>query len=490
MTQHSADHQVVVIGAGMSGLCMGIKLRERGITDFLIIEKSPEVGGTWHDNTYPGACCDVPSVLYSYSFAPNPDWSRKYSPHHEIKAYFQRTAERFGLGPHLRLGTGVRRADWREESGHWELTLEDGQSLTTRALVSALGQLNVPHIPEFAGQETFKGQSFHSARWDHDIDLAGKRVAVIGNAASALQFIPHIAKDAAQVHVYQRSANYVIERGDRAYTDREKWVFRHVPGAQKLLRLAAFVRGEWIFHAVLRSNAQWLRNYWEGVFREYREAEIEDPVLRAKLTPDYRPGCKRILISDDFYGAFRRDNVELVTSPITGMDAAGVCTEDGVERPVDVVIYGTGFRTSAMHSAVDFCGRSGVPLQEAWRDGAQAYRGVCTHAFPNFFMLYGPNTNLGSNSIIYIVEQQVRYVVDCIDKLLAHDLRALEVNGRIERNYNARMQGELAQTVWVTSCDSWYKNEAGKVVNNWPHATTAYRRHMRHVNFADFDMRA
>ncbi len=490
MADNRADHRVVVIGAGMSGLCMGIKLRERGIREFLIIEKSPEVGGTWHDNSYPGACCDVPSVLYSYSFAPNPDWSRKFSPHHEIKAYFQRTAEQFGLLPHLRLGVAVARADWREESGYWELTLENGDTLTSRSVVSALGQLNVPNIPPFPGSESYERHSFHSARWDHDYNLAGKRIAVIGNAASALQFIPPIAREAEQVYVYQRSANYVIKRGDRAYADWEKWLFRHVPGAQKLLRAAAFVRGEWIFHGLLRSQSKWLLRLWEKIFRDYREEEIDDPELREKLTPDYRPGCKRILISDDYYGAFRRDNVELVTSSITGMDAEGVCTEDGASRPVDLVIYGTGFKTSAMHSAVDFHGRNGVALQQAWKDGAQAYRGVCTHGFPNFFMLYGPNTNLGSNSIIYMVERQVAYVVDCIDKLLAHDLRALEVNARVERTYNARLQGELAQTVWVSSCESWYKNAAGKVVNNWPRATAAYSWHMRSVNFADFDMRA
>lgn len=490
ITSSPAVHDVIIVGAGMSGLCMGIKLRERGIDDFLIVEKSPDVGGTWHDNTYPGASCDVPSVLYSYSFAPNPDWSHKFSPHDEIKAYFQRCARQFGLLPHLRLGVAVQRAEWQEADGCWLLTLADDETLRARALVSALGQLNVPSIPDLPGRERFAGHSFHSARWDHDCDLRGKRVAVIGNAASALQFIPHVAKQADRLYVYQRSANYIIRRNDRAYRGWEKWVFRHVPLAQKTLRALTYLRGEGFFYPVLRNNAGWLLRLWEKWCDDYRNEEIADPLLREKLTPDYRLGCKRILISDDYYAAFRRGNVELVTSPIAAIDEQGVVTVDAVERPVDVIIHATGFRTSAMHSAVDYRGVGGVALHEAWRDGARAYRGVCTHGFPNFFMLYGPNTNLGSNSIIFMVERQVAYVVNCIDKLLAHELRALEVNDRVERRYNEHLQGELDQTVWVASCESWYKNAAGKVVNNWPRSTLAYWWHMRSPDFADFDMRA
>ncbi|WP_439100313.1 flavin-containing monooxygenase [Congregibacter sp.] len=489
MNANNSTHQVVIIGAGMSGLCMGIKLRERGITDFVILEKSPQVGGTWYDNTYPGACCDVASVLYSYSFAPNPDWSHKFSPHHEIRAYFQRCAEEFGLLSHLRLSAEVADAQWQEDSGLWEITLADGETLSARSLVSGLGQLNLPNIPDFPGRDTFEGHSFHSARWDHDYDLKGKRVAVIGNAASALQFIPHIAKEVEQLHVYQRSANYVIKRNDRAYKNWEKWIFRNVPLAQKAVRAMVYLRGEWLFYPVLRNSSTWLLKQWEKWCKDYREEEIRDQELRDKLTPDYRLGCKRILISDDFFGAFVRDNVELVTSPITGMDAAGVCTEDDLERPVDAVIYATGFNTTAMHSAVNFKGVNGLSLQQAWRDGAEAYRGVCTHGFPNFFMLYGPNTNLGSNSIIFMVERQVDYVVNCIDKLLSHELAALDINEDVQLAYSERMQGELAQTVWVANCESWYKNAAGKVTNNWPRSTLAYWWHMRRPDFADFDMR-
>ncbi len=487
---YRADYDVVIIGAGMSGICLGIKLRERGIHNFLILEKSSALGGTWHDNSYPGACCDVPSVLYSYSFAPNPDWTRRFSPQEEIRAYFQRCAEQAQLTSKLRLNTTVQSARWQEQEGHWRVTLDGGERVTARSLVSALGQLNLPHIPEFLGQDTFAGHSFHSARWDHDYDLTGKRVAVIGNAASALQFIPRIAAQVKQLYVYQRSANFIIKRNDRPYKSWEQWVFRYVPFAQKLMRGLIYLRGEWVLYPVLRNRANWLRKLWEKWCEYYRNREISDPELRARLTPDYRLGCKRILISDDYYQAFQQPGVELVTSPISGMGPEGVRTEDAEERPVDLIIYGTGFKASAMHSAVDYRGEGGISLQHAWQHGAEAYRSVAVHGFPNFFMLYGPNSNLGSNSIIFMVERQANYVVDCLLELLGHELRALQVKGHVQHAYNERMQEDLAQTVWVTSCHSWYKNAAGKVTNNWPRSTLSYWWHMRRPDFADFDRRA
>jgi cation diffusion facilitator CzcD-associated flavoprotein CzcO len=489
MAPGSSEHAVVIIGAGMSGLCMGIRLRERGIRDFVILDRAPAVGGTWHDNRYPGAGCDVPSVLYSYSFAPNPRWSRKFSLQPEIRDYLERTAERFGLVPHLRLGCAVRSARW-EDSGRWRVELESGEALTCRALVSALGQLNVPHIPDFPGAGGFAGEQFHSARWREDLDLAGKRVAVIGNAASAVQFIPKLAQSAARLYVYQRSANYIVPRNDRAYRDWEKVLFERVPLLQKLARLGVWLRGEWLLYPVLRRDSRLLRWCFETWCRRYLEREIGDPALRRQLTPDYRVGCKRILFSDDYYGAFRREQVELVTAPIEAIGEAGVVTADGIPRPVDVIIHATGFRTNPMLSAVAFHGRDGRSLADAWAAGAEAYRGVCATGFPNFFMLYGPNTNLGSNSIIFMVERQCARVVDCIDKLLAHDLAALEVNAGVQQAWNDRLQGELARTVWSSDCASWYKNDAGRITNNWPRSTAAYWWQLRAVDFSDFDMTA
>jgi cation diffusion facilitator CzcD-associated flavoprotein CzcO len=480
-------HQVVIIGAGMSGLCMGIRLRQQGIDDFVILEQSAGVGGTWYDNTYPGACCDVASVLYSFSFEPNPYWSRKFSPHQEIRAYFEHCADKYGLRPRLRLNTAVVSAAFDAQRGLWRLELAGGEALEARVLVSALGQLNKPHIPDFPGAAAYTGESFHSARWNHELSLAGKRVAVIGNAASALQFIPHVAREAAQLYVYQRSANYVVKRNDRAYTEAEKRRFARHPWWQKLHRLAVYLRGDVIIYPAMLQRSL-LRPLWSKWCRDHLEEHIADPALRAQLTPDYPLGCKRILVADDYYQAFTRDNVELVTSAITGLDAEGVASADGQVRAVDVVIYGTGFRATEFLAGVDILGRDGVNLQQAWADGAEAYRGVCVAGFPNFFMLYGPNTNLGSNSIIFMVEQQVNYAVACIEKLFSHDLKSLDVNPRAMRDYNQGIQRDLEKTVWLASCDSWYKNASGKVVNNWPHSALAYWWHMRAPDFADFDM--
>ncbi len=472
----------------MSGICMGIKLQARGIDDFLIIEKSAAVGGTWHDNNYPGACCDVQSILYSYSFEPNPNWSRKFSPHDEIQAYFSHCVEKYGLGDRIRLNTAISSAHFDESEGVWRVQLASGEELRTKCLVSGLGQLNRPNIPRFEGAETFAGAEFHSARWRHDIDLSGKRVAIIGNAASALQFIPNVAEQAKQVTVYQRSANYVIKRNDRDYTAAEKNRFSRYPLLQKLFRLAVYLRSEALFYPVMKAKS-WLRPLYEKWCSQHLEEYISDPELRRALTPDYPVGCKRILISDDYYQAFARPNVELVSSPICAISPQGVVTQDGIPRDVDIIIYGTGFKAAEFLSSVEIHGSGGVALERAWTDGAQAYRGVCTAGFPNFFMLYGPNTNLGSNSIIFMVERQVNYIVRCVDKILSHRLTSLDINAGIMRAYNDRLQGELANTVWVASCDSWYKNDAGKVVNNWPRSSLAYWWHMRSPDFADFDMR-
>jgi len=480
---------VLIIGAGMSGICMGVKLQERGINDFLIIEKSPEVGGTWYDNSYPGACCDVASVLYSYSFEPNPNWTRVFSPHNEIQAYFSHCVKKYGLDAHICLNTEVKSARFDQSTGVWLVELENGEQHRAKSLVSGLGQLNQPHAPKFPGARSFTGESFHSARWRHDIDLTGKRVAVIGNAASALQFIPKIAEQVEQLTVYQRSANYVIKRDDRDYTAQEKARFKRYPWLQKLYRLNMYLRAEMIVYPAMRAKS-WVRSFYEKATKAYREEVITDPELRRKLTPDYLVGCKRLLVSDDYFQAFTRSNVELVTSPITSISAGGVESEDQVSRPADVIIYATGFEATKFLSGVDIYSSGGVLLHDTWAQGAEAYRGVSVAGFPNFFMLYGPNTNLGSNSIIFMVERQANYIVRCVDKILCHKLISLDVNKAVMRAYNDRMQGELAKTVWVASCDSWYKNEAGKVVNNWPRSTLAYWWHMRNSDFTDFDMRA
>lgn len=483
------QHTVIILGAGMSGICMGIKLREAGISDFVVLEKAESAGGTWHDNTYPGACCDVPSHLYSFSFEQKPDWSRAYAPQPEIREYFDHCVERYQLAPHIRFNTEVCEARLDEAAGLWILSLAGGEQLACRFLVSGLGQLNRPYTPAFPGRDSFAGSSFHSARWDHGVELAGKRVAVVGNAASAIQFIPPVAREAEKVYVYQRSANYIVPRNDRTYSEREIELFRRYPLLLKLSRLRYFLRQEILFFGAMFAGT--LRHRLVNwMARRYLEQEIPDPALRAKLTPDYPLGCKRVLVSDDYYQALAQDSIELVTSPIRGIDECGVVTEDGTERPVDVIIYGTGFKATEFLAPLRIEGRAGAVLSDCWQDGAWAHRGVAVPGFPNLFMLYGPNTNLGHNSIIYMVETQVHYIVRCIDKMLAHDIRLLDANRERAERFNDKLQEDLAATVWGGECGNWYKNDSGKITNNWPHSTLRFRWSMRHPDFSEFDMSA
>ncbi len=480
---------VIILGAGMSGICMGIKLRDAGITDFLILEKREAAGGTWHDNTYPGACCDVASHLYSFSFEPKPDWSRAYAPQPEIQAYFEHCIDKYQLRDAIRYQVQVVSAELDEARGEWQLQLASGERLACRFLVSGLGQLNRPNTPEFPGRDSFQGASFHSARWDHSVDLAGKRVAVIGNAASAIQFIPPVAREAAQLFVYQRSANYIVPRNDRAYGEQEIERYRRFPGLQKLSRLAWYLRQELIFFgAMLPVSLRHRLVNW--IARRYLEQEISDPTLRQVLTPDYPLGCKRILVSDDYYQALAAGDVDIVTSAIQGIGPEGVITEDGVERPVDVIIYGTGFKATEFLAPLQIRGRDSQRLADCWQDGAWAHRGVAVPGFPNLFMLYGPNTNLGHNSIIYMVEAQVQYVVRCIDKMLAHDIRLLDANRDVAARYNEQLQEDLANTVWGGECGSWYKNDSGKITNNWPHSSLRFHFSMQRPDFSEYDMSA
>jgi cation diffusion facilitator CzcD-associated flavoprotein CzcO len=481
------DTGVVILGAGMSGICMAIKLREAGIDDLVILEKSPGAGGTWHDNTYPGACCDVASHLYSFSFEPNPDWSRAYSPHNEIREYFERCVDKYALASSIRYQSEANDASYDAVSGRWTVTTTGGDMYRCRVLVSGLGQLNRPNIPGFPGMDSFQGPSFHSARWDHSVDLRGKRVAVIGNAASAIQLIPPVAEVAEQVYVYQRSANYIVPRNDHTYSDAEKGRFRNFPWMMKLTRLRFFLRQELLMFGAMLTGS--LRNRLASkLARATMEEHIADPVMREQLTPDYPLGCKRILVSDDYYPALASGKVELVTSPIQAIGESGVITEDDIDRDVDVIVYATGFKATEFLATVDIQGIGGHKLAAAWAGGAEALHGIAVPDFPNLFLLYGPNTNLGHNSIIYMVEAQVRYITQCIGKMLAHDIKALEADATASQRYNAELQAALEDTVWGGECGSWYKNAEGKIINNWPHSAFRYRQSMRQPDFSEYRM--
>ncbi len=474
----------VVIGAGFGGIGMGIALKRAGIEDFVIVEQRGGAGGVWDANGYPGAACDVPSHLYSFSFEPWPDWSRRYGARNEIRDYLRHCAEKYGLEPHLRLGRRVASAAFDDGTGDWRIVLDDGAELRARVLVPAVGQLSVPAWPRIPGLDGFSGPLFHSAGWDHDADLAGKRVGVIGTGASAIQFVPEVAREAARVTVFQRHAPFVFPKYDRPYAEWERRLFRQQPWLQRANRALQWFTHEARGFALLR--ARWLVKSYEWRYRFILWRRIRDVALRERLWPDHPLGCKRILFSNRYLQTLAQDHVDLVTSPIEAVTPTGIRTADGVDHDVDAIILGTGFRANEFLAGIDVLGRNGARLAERWRDGAHAYLGVAVPEFPNLFLLYGPNTNLGHNSIIFMLERQIDYVMGAIGQLAGKPHTLIEVDPGVERRHNEEIQASLARSVWADGCDNWYKDDAGRIVNNWPGLTLEYARATRRFDVENY----
>jgi len=478
---------VAIVGAGHSGLCMGIRLKQAGMDDFLVLEKAATLGGTWRDNTYPGASCDAPSFLYSFSFAQKTDWSRRFAWQSELLGYSTELAIRFGLLPHCRFNAEVTRAAFDETTSTWTLTCADGSRVVADHVVTGVGQLNRPSIPEIADRGSFAGAQFHSAKWDHSVDLAGKRIAVIGNAASAVQFVPQIAPMVSQLSVFQRSANWLMPRKDRLYRPRTQRLLTRYPALAKLYHDTQwFVFGEMQLTPLMKQvrPVQTLAR-WKSLAHLRRQ--VKDPALRAKLTPDYPIGAKRVLFNDDYYPTLSRSNVRLVTDSLERIEPDGVRTGSGELHAADVIIYATGFRSTDFLAPMEIVGRDGRNLREEWRHGARAYLGVTVSGFPNFFMLYGPNTNLGHNSILVMIEAQVGYVLDALDKMRARGLRRIDVKRQVMDDYNRTLQRDLGKSVWSTIGTSWYKLADGTITNNWPHSTIRYRRLLREARLEDYE---
>ena len=486
MTTLPEHTRVLVIGAGFGGLGMAIKLEEAGFADFLVVDKGEDVGGTWRDNTYPGAACDVPSQLYSFSFALNPDWSRSFSPQPEIQAYLRRTARAANVLDRFRFGVDVRDAAWDEEAQRWQVSTSAGD-LTADLLVNASGALSEPSLPDIKGIEDFGGQVFHSARWDHDQELAGKRVAVIGTGASAIQIVPELAKQVAHLDVYQRTAPWVMPRKDRDYTKLERFAFRHVPGVQRAYRTGiywgreCFVPG---FTVNPRLAAPARRMALENI-----ERGISDPALREKVTPHFQIGCKRILISNDYYPALDRDNVDLVTDPIAEVTPTGIRTADGTEREIDVLIVATGFHTTDMPIAAHVKGRDGRTLADAWREhGMTAYKGTTVNGFPNLFFIVGPNTGLGHSSMVFIIESQIAYILGAVQAMGERGITALEPRAEAQAAWTADIQRRMRRTVWNTGgCASWYLDDHGRNTTLWPRTTFKFRELLRRFDLERYD---
>lgn len=473
-------HRIIVVGTGFSGLCMGVKLRENGEDDFVLLERAHDVGGTWRDNTYPGCACDVESHLYSFSFEPNPNWSRMYAPQPEIYAYLKHVATKYGLLRHIRFGANITASRYDEARKVWVVKAEDGRTFEADVLVSGMGGLSNPAIPNIKGLNTFEGTTFHSATWRHDYDLTGKRVAVIGSGASAIQFVPAIAPKVDHLTYFQRTPPWVVPKMDRPIKPEEKADFNANPWRQKIARTKLYWTLEMRFLA-FKFKPEWMKLVAKVGKHKIAQA-VKDPALRAKLTPDYTPGCKRLLISNDYYPALARTNVEVVTEGIHEITPRGVRTQDGREHEVDAIVFGTGFKVQDPIPPKAVFGKGGADLAEVWKQGAEAYMGITVAGFPNFFMLMGPNTGLGHNSMVFMIESQAHYIVEAIKAMKERRIKALEVKPQAQQRFVAEVQADLKKTVWNSGCKSWYIDDKGRNTTLWPGFTFAYRLKTRRFN--------
>jgi cation diffusion facilitator CzcD-associated flavoprotein CzcO len=475
--------RIVILGAGMSGLCMGIRLKQAGITSFTILEKAGGIGGTWWDNTYPGAQCDVRSHLYSYSFELYPDWTRTYAPQAEIQSYMEHCTRKYRLLPHIRFNTEIAAAHFDAGLGLWLLRTGEGEELSANIFICSSAPLNQPRYPDIPGLGRFRGSLFHSSRWDHDYDFAGKRVAVIGNAASAVQLIPQIAPLVQRLSIFQRSPNWIVPRPDRAYATWEKALFR-IPLIGHAHRYLLYWLHE--MNRLALNQGSVIAKLATRTAEKHLRSQIADEELRAALRPDYPLGCKRILLSNDYYPTLLRPNVELVTLPIERVTANAIATSDGQERPLDAIICATGFEAVRMLSSVHIEGLSSNTLAAAWKQGPEAYHGVSVAGFPNLFLLLGPNTGQGHTSTLLYIEAQVDYTIRCIRELLIRRRSYLAVKSEVMERHNRELQAQLKNSVWASGCGSWYKTKEGKISAIHPGYSFQYIRQMREPRFEDY----
>ncbi|HEV7915502.1 MAG TPA: NAD(P)/FAD-dependent oxidoreductase [Albitalea sp.] len=482
-------HELIVIGAGFGGLGAGIRLKGAGRHDYLIIEQNRGVGGTWHANRYPGAACDIPSLLYSFSFAPNPDWSSNYPGQSEIESYLNRCVERYQLAPHLRLRTRVTAIDWDERAQRWTVRAEDatGAALcwTARVIVSATGGLSRPKLPDIRGLAEFAGPVMHTARWQGEVPLAGRRIGVVGTGASAVQLVPQLVDRAAHLSLFQRTPAWVLPKRERTLSRAERWLYERVPGLRAAAR--AFV---YAAHELRAPGFVWkprLLQSFEPLVLARLRRQVRDPALREALTPRYRMGCKRILLANDFYPAVQRRNVRVVTAGIERVVADGVVTTDGQHHPLDVLVMATGFHAAEAMSPFPVRGCQGVELNQVWRDGARAYLGTTVPGFPNLFLLTGPNTGLAHNSMVFMIESQLRYLLDALARMDRARLVSVDAKPEVADAFNSDLQRRMQRTVWSTGgCTSWYQTQDGKITTLWPGTTLEYRLRTWRFRLADY----
>jgi cyclohexanone monooxygenase len=508
------QHQIVIIGAGFSGLGAAIRLKQSGFTDYLILEKESEVGGTWYVNNYPGCACDIPSHVYSFSFEPNPNWSRTYSHQPEILDYLKGVADKHGLRRQIRFKVHVISAAWNEANQWWQVVYTDADAmrhymqscglvpgseidradpalpalhtLTTRVLISGMGGLSTPAFPAIKGLQNFQGVSFHSQQWRHDYDLTGKRVAVIGTGASAIQFVPQIQNKVARLDLYQRTPPWILPKMDGPISERKRWLYRHLP----IIRWLTRVRLYWLQELSALAfvfKPELARTVKQQVLRRL-ERKITDPALRAKLMPSYELGCKRVLLSNDYLPALAQANVDVIDSGIREVRAHSIVDEQGFEREIDAIIFGTGFRTADLVPRGAIHGRDGLDLVDSWPQGPQAYKGTTIAGFPNLFMLLGPNVALGHNSVVFMIEAQINYVLGALREMRRRGLAVLEVRREAQDRYNDELQQRLQTTVWTSGgCRSYYMDpKSGRNFAIWPGFTFTFRGLTRHFDRAAY----
>ncbi|AEF39174.1 flavin-containing monooxygenase [Hoyosella subflava] len=485
-TQNTASPSVIIVGAGFGGLGMAMELQRAGFNDFTILERADDVGGVWRENTYPGAGCDIPSPLYSYSFEPKSDWPKRFSLQPDILEYMRGVARKRGLFNHIRFGTEVSEAEFSEDTGQWTVRVSGGTELTADVVIMAAGQLSRPSMPRIPGIEKFEGQSFHSAEWDHSVSLEGKRVAVVGTGASAVQFVPAIAPDVAHLTLFQRSAAWVLPKPDVEYKPWHHTVLKRIPPVRLAERLGFWALCEFLSLGLVDIPA--IQPMVVRIAENHLRNQVPDPELRAKLTPDYPAGCKRGLFSNDYFPALTRPNVTVETTGIREVTETGVVTEDGVHHEADVIIYGTGFKGTEFLWPMKIFGAGRQALQDVWGPkGARAYLGMAIPEFPNLFVMYGPNTNLGVGSIVYMIESQARYIRQAVEVLARRPGQYLSVRPDVEEAFDEKLQKRLDRSPW-NFCSSWYRNAAGRITNNWPGTVSSYRRKTRRLKLDDYHL--
>lgn len=483
--QEKKEFEIAIIGTGFAGIGMGIKLLQAGITDFVILEKANDIGGTWRDNTYPGAACDVSSHLYSFSFEPNPNWSRMFSGQKEIYTYLKHCANKYNLQSHIRYEHEVTGGSFNEQTGKWSINITDKEPIKAHYWINGMGPLNRPSFPTIAGMETFKGDAFHSSNWDHSVDIKDKKVAVIGTGASSIQITPSIAPNVEQLYVYQRTPAWIMPKPDRDMSGFEKKLFKVLPFMQNLYRWRIYWVNE--LTAYILAYKPKYTSIIKSLALRHMKKRVKDEQLREKLTPNYMVGCKRILLSNDYYPAFTRPNVKLITEGIEQITENSIITKDGTETQVDAIIYCTGFMAAEFPAYFKVKGLNGQTLDQEWKEAPEAYLGTTVSGFPNMYFIIGPNTGLGHTSMIFMIESQIAYIMDALKKARQSNYKYMNVKKDLQDEYNKTLQSRLVGTAWDSGCVSWYKTKAGKNTSIWPGFTFEFRKKTKKVNDADYE---